>query len=580
MKRLLFLIFSLVVFLNATAQNDSIGEYLIYYNSGEYYLLYESDTFWINHQNITVNFIDSISNPDREIFCEDYNLTFVRETSGGYVNYKLSSLSNFVAVCDSIYYDPRIERINFGYKVKLHSFFPDDEQVLNQWYLDKIDVFEAWDITLGEENITIGVIDEGLFLDHDDIGYDGTQMEDIYHNEGEDEWLDWEDPDSGNGDDDNIPPNGKVDDWKGWNYYNYEHDPNPHHEENNNVIPEHDFGAHGTAVGGVIAAKTNNALDIAGIAGGNYIEGLEGVKILPIKIMDYQWIYNKWELVAGSEEIPAALDYAVERGAKIISMSFGVTGSYHLITDIQAALLNAYNNDVLLVASAGNEGYDSFIAFPASDPNVIAVGGTDQDDDRAFFQNGGGSNAGDDMELTAPAVNIITLNNDTWDEWEGTSFSAPMVAATAALVYSINPELHNYDVRELLKNTAEKVGPYPYPGGWNSTHGYGRINTYDAVCAALATLPPVPTNEPIDEPVFTLHDIVVEPGTTLTITSTLYMGAEANFIIKPGAKVIIDGGTVTNYKFCGHEKIKNGRVSKCGVMPAPPRLQILALWAS
>jgi len=558
MKKWAFLIFTIGILMNTYSQNDSIGDYLIYHDSSEYYLIYDADTFWVYQHGIAIKFEDSVSSHTRESFCDDYNLVLLWESSGDYFTYRLSNSSNFINACDSIYYDPLVAELIFGFDVKLHSFIPDDYEVDDQWYLDKLDVYDAWDITFGSEDITVAVIDEGLFLAHDELGYHDDPIENVYHNDPENDWIYWDDPTSGNNTDEDN--NDKEDDWKGWNYTNFEATPPPpHFLMDNNVIPEQDWGFHGTAVSGIISAKTNNGDYIAGIAGGNFADDIGGVKILPIKIFDWRLdtYWNIWVQEVNSLMIPPAIDYAVEMGADIISMSWGIEGSYNLQHNIEIALQNAYENGVLLVASVGNEGYSNHIAFPASDENVIAVGATDQDDEHAVFEYGA-SNCGDEIDLSAPGVEILTLDNEETDEFEGTSFSAPMVAATAALMLSVNPYLQNDDVRDILINTAEKVGSDPYQqNGWNSCHGFGRINTYYAVCAALETLPAITinTNTTWDEPVFSLDDIVVEPGNTLTITSTVYMGSEARFIIKPGAEVIIDEGIITNYKFCGHENL-------------------------
>ncbi len=297
---------------------------------------------------------------------------------------------------------------------------------------------------------------------------------------------------------------------------------------------------------------------MAGIAGGNFAENTGGAKILPIKIFDWKWnpLFQYWELVASTGLIPAAIDYSVEMGANIINMSFGLgsVGNVYppLLNSIEAAFDDAYNNhNILLVAAAGNEGWSNTISYPAFSDYVIAVGATDQNDDETDF-----SNNGNELELAAPGVDILTLDDYSTTYTEGTSFSSPMVAATASLMLSVKPDLYNTEIREILKNTAEKVGGHSYnQDGWNKYLGYGRINTYYAVCAVLELLDPIiiSTSNLWDEPVFSLHDIVVETGNTLTITSTVYIGNNAKFIIEPGANVILDGGTLTNYKFCGHE---------------------------
>ncbi len=134
-----------------------------------------------------------------------------------------------------------------------------------------------------------------------------------------------------------------------------------------------------------------------------------------------------------------------------------------------------------------------------------------------------------------------------------------MVSATVALMFSVNPYLTNTDVRDILHATADKVGSYNYNNGWNKYLGYGRLNTYKAVCMALDLLPPISiqnNDETWDEPVFSKNDIIIEPGRKLTIHSTVYMSPGKKIIVKPTAQLIVDGGKLTNFPFCGEENDK------------------------
>lgn len=167
---LLFVLMSIIT--STTAQNYSVGIYSIYKVDNEYYLLAGDDTLWIDNYGVTIKFQDHVTETGKEAFSQDYNLTFVRETVGSYVNFKISNSSNYISVCDSVYNDTRVKEFLFDFRLKLYSFTPDDDDIDDQWYLDQIDVFEAWDLTLGSDAITVAVIDEGLFLDHDDIGDD------------------------------------------------------------------------------------------------------------------------------------------------------------------------------------------------------------------------------------------------------------------------------------------------------------------------------------------------------------------------------------------------------------------------
>lgn len=548
MKKILLLLF-IGISTCLSAQNTTIGSFTMYEDSTGYCLLNGNDTISVDSTGITVKFDENATSNDILSFSQNYNLSYIRETIGGYVSYLTSPNSQFLLVCDSIINESIVETFVFHYPITLHSVIPDDPDVLDQWYLNQCAVLDAWDLTMGNEDIIVAVIDEGLF-NHDDIADENEVLENIYHNSGEDDWNHWDDPTSGNGIDDDG--NGKIDDFKGWNYCNHVSPP-PHLEEDNNVIPEQSWGFHGTAVSGVISAKTNNGTDIAGVAGGNFDNNAGGVKILPIKMIDYKWnpVMLEWDEVGNSSAIPAAIMYAIERGAHVINMSFGLTPSPSLHNDIEAALEYAYLNNVVIIGSVGNEGHTNSISYPANSSFVMGVGATDQYDEDADF-----SNNGDEIEIAAPGVDFLVLNKNSVTYMEGTSFSAPMVAATAGLMLSVNPFLTNVETRNILHNTAEKVGSHSYnQDGWNKYLGYGRLNTYWAVCEALELLPPmtITASGVWSEPVFSLKDITIETGNTLTINTSVYMGREASIIVEPGAKLIIDNGLITNYKHCGHE---------------------------
>ena len=228
----------------------------------------------------------------------------------------------------------------FHHEISFLGFIPNDEEFDEQWYLTKIMAHEAWEITMGSEDIIVAVLDGGLDITHDDILDENYVLENVYHNPGEDEWENnWEDPTKGDSID--TDGNGKIDDWKGWDYISDEdHIPPLEFIEDNNVIPayECDKSFHGTAVSSIIAAKTNNLTDIAGIAGGNFGEGNGGVKLLPVKLND--WIYKPYldtcEQWSSTEYVAEAIDYAREMGADIINMSFKV--NHPIPSNISAAM--------------------------------------------------------------------------------------------------------------------------------------------------------------------------------------------------------------------------------------------------
>jgi subtilisin family serine protease len=124
--------------------------------------------------------------------------------------------------------------------------------------------------------------------------------------------------------------------------------------------------------------------------------------------------------------IARAIRYAVQNGANVINMSFGMDSEYKVVKD---AIQFATNHGVDVVASAGNDN-GNIQQFPAAFPNVLGIAATDLTDKKASF-----SNYGHDVFVDAPGVNIISAYpGGYYAVASGTSFSAPFVSAEAALL--------------------------------------------------------------------------------------------------------------------------------------------------
>lgn len=236
---------------------------------------------------------------------------------------------------------------------------------------------------------------------------------------------------------------------------------------NGDSDPTDDFG-HGTAVAGTIAAAGNNSTGVAGIA--------FGCGILPVKVVDSAG-FGSYSCIA------QGIKYAVDRGARVINLS--IAGSSSSIT-LQEAIDYAWSNNVVIVASAGNNGNNA-LQYPAACDHVVAVSATEPDDTLAPF-----SNYGFYVTLAAPGDDIWTTHRSTntpYASWRGTSFSSPIVAGVAALVASANPTLSNAKIVSLLESTADDVGA----PGYDTSFGFGRVNAFRAVAAASlepGALPP------------------------------------------------------------------------------------------
>jgi subtilisin family serine protease len=413
--------------------------------------------FEIDSEVITVKFRDAAQRGSQEALHRSLGATELRRASTGFVDIEIPAGADVFQIIDAYLADPMVE-IAEPNTLGQWEALPDDTQYPSQSWLPLVSAAQAWDINSGDPAIIVAVLDSGTEFSHEDLGLGTDAYQNVWLNPGEDAWTDPNDPATGNGVDDDM--NGFVDDWKGWDFAN-----------NNNVSSGTFF--HGTAVAGTVAAKTNNAKGVAGMAGGF---GGPGVRVLIAGVGD-------------SGPSGAAVDdgilYAADMGAKIIQLSLSVGSS----AAIDAAVDEVYDNqNMLVICASGNSGGTS-VSYPSSLPKVIAVGATTTSDTRAGF-----SQHGPDVELSAPGTSFVTLTlNNGYASTSGTSFSAPTVSGIAALMWSLDPSRPNTDIRQILRDTADKVGGYNY--NWNPElpgHsfelGYGRVNAESALLSVLNDL--------------------------------------------------------------------------------------------
>lgn len=238
---------------------------------------------------------------------------------------------------------------------------------------------------------------------------------------------------------------------------------------------------HGTHVAGIAAAAGNNGFGVAGVTW--------GAKILPVRVTNDTGHGTAVHAANG-------LIWAVHNGANVCNMSL----QYYLdsdnpdddliITYFKNAVNYAYAQGAVIVAAAGNvHNFGSIdVAYPARFPNCIAV--TAIDSVCAFSEI---SNFGDEVDVCAPGDTILsTWLNNGFRFLSGTSMAAPHVSGLAALVMSYAPELSNQEVRDIIENTADDLGPQ----GWDSEFGMGRINAYAALLAARPPLTIMSSNPP------------------------------------------------------------------------------------
>jgi len=340
-----------------------------------------------------------------------------------------------------------------------------------------IHIEDAWDITRGDPNnpVIIAVIDNG--------GYDPNS------NFASTLWVNPDETPGNSTDDDG---NGKIDDIHGWDYDNNDGDPSAYDFAAGTC---HNVAPHGNQVASLIASVP----DTTGIVGG----------IWYVKLMIFRGLSTMNAI--------DAIDYAVDKGADVISASWQVAPS----AGLEEAIKSAWQHEVTFVTIAHNGGVDidgASSVYPAeyTTPNIIVTAGTDQDDGKVASSNWGGTS----VDLAAPGINILTempaLTGDgacsvgsgnhcitsrdratcaeegecpcdpntivgiTLEYEEGTSFAGPLVAAVAGLVRSQQHSIPAELVIKRILDTVEAVSDYS-PTGSTPTVTGGRLNASGAV---------------------------------------------------------------------------------------------------
>ena len=297
------------------------------------------------------------------------------------------------------------------------AFLPNDPLFPQQWGPVKVKAPEAWDTTKGSPTTVVAVLDTGVAQSHPDISPKLVANQ------------------------------------------NFSDAPN-----------SDDLHGHGTHVAGTIAALTDNALGVAGLA--------PEVKVANVKVLNDSGSGQWSGIIAG-------ILWAADNGAHVINMSLGGSSGAQAVED---AINYAWGKGLVVVAAAGNSGSSS-PSYPAWYASCIAVAATDINDQRASF-----SNFGDWVDCAAPGVAILATvptgscplcDPSGYRNLSGTSMAAPHVAGLAALLHGIMSDQNgdgrlNDEVRQRIEATCDNIG---VPG-----IGAGRINALAAV-----SLTPIPT---------------------------------------------------------------------------------------
>jgi len=271
------------------------------------------------------------------------------------------------------------------------------------------------------------------------------------------------------------------------------------------TVANDQFG-HGTYVAGIIAAQWNASTGFTcptnssttGMAG-----LVPGIVLMPIRVLDACGNGTSVQIAAGTL-------FAVNHGARVLNFSLGGAGTDSLEGD---AIQQALSAGCVVVAASGNQSHLpqnlAPLNYPAAYPDVIAVGATDASDNVAFYSNGGtgldlvapGGAAVSGTVAYAAAFDIFSTllcplpapcagaqrsdfiedSNTPFGVASGTSAAAPYVTATAALIFSMYPNLTNTQVVQAIINNTDSLNNN---SGWDSQSGYGRLNVYKALLNA------------------------------------------------------------------------------------------------
>ena len=192
-----------------------------------------------------------------------------------------------------------------------------------------------------------------------------------------------------------------------------------------------------------------------------------GAKILPLRVLDSDGYTTTFTMVR-------AVYYAIDSGAPILNISMGTTRETFVIAD---AMSEAQQKGVLIVAGAGNEDTSSPVRYPAASSSsvVMAVAATTNSDIKADFSNFGGH-----VSISAPGVKVTSsVPGGGYGAADGTSYSTPFVAGTAALVWSKVPQFNAAQVEARLRNTAKNIDLLN--PNYAGMLGDGRLNAAKAV---------------------------------------------------------------------------------------------------
>ena len=170
---------------------------------------------------------------------------------------------------------------------------------------------------------------------------------------------------------------------------------------------------------------------------------------------------------------------------------------------------------------------------------MVAVSATTSSDTLASF-----SNYGDWIDISAPGTYILTTTRGGgYGNWNGTSFSSPITAGVAALILSANPSLTNAQVVDILTQNADDLGST----GFDNYFGYGRVNAFQSVMAALAAVPDEDTIDPSVAITSPQNETTVNGSLTVSVSAADERGVDRVELYVDGE--LLSSDTTSPYTF-------------------------------
>jgi subtilisin family serine protease len=330
----------------------------------------------------------------------------------------------------------------------------------HHWDIYGIDADSAWDGTTADEDVVVGILDSGIRYYHTDLGGDVPKWGPGNPFAGGNIWINpGETPNNGIDDD----GNGYTDDTIGYDFVSQAGDGTILCLDVDCSVVDNDpddGNGHGTHVGGMVGAITNNGWAVAGVAGGfgdGTLSGAaNGVKVLPLRIGFHAYIFGIITGVVRMDWAAEAMNYVaglVDAGVNVAAVNCSWSSSNS--GGLDAAVDNLLAHDVVVIHAAGNDN-SSTPDFLGNKAGVMNVAATDQNGNGAAF-----TNYGPWVDVAAPGLLVLSTSHVPTDPdpthhyigiRDGTSVSAPQIAGIAALLESCDPSLSGPDKFNLIVN--------------------------------------------------------------------------------------------------------------------------------